>query len=125
MRDRLIELMQEWGNKNTDSFPFEQVADYLLENGVIVPPCKVGDKVYCVWQYRDYFSNTEELFVEEDECQGIVVDMGEVKILPKAYGEKTERCCRLLDCCLTEEDAEKALSKLQASYKQVEEGVQE
>ena len=23
-------------------------ADYLLANGVIVPPCKVGDKVYCI-----------------------------------------------------------------------------
>lgn len=24
----------------------EQIADYLLQNGVIVPPCKVGDTVY-------------------------------------------------------------------------------
>ena len=24
----------------------KQIADYLLANGVIVPPCKVGDKVY-------------------------------------------------------------------------------
>ena len=24
----------------------ERLADYLLEKGVIVPPCKVGDKVY-------------------------------------------------------------------------------
>ena len=46
MRDRLIELMQEWGNEHTDSFPFESVADYLLENGVIVPPCKVGEVVW-------------------------------------------------------------------------------
>lgn len=26
----------------------EKKADYLLENGVIVPPVKVGDTVYCV-----------------------------------------------------------------------------
>jgi hypothetical protein len=26
----------------------EEVADYLIANGVIVPPCKVGSKVY--WQ---------------------------------------------------------------------------
>ena len=25
----------------------ENIADQLLANGVIVPPCKVGDKVYC------------------------------------------------------------------------------
>lgn len=46
MRDRLIELMQEWGTKNTDSFPFENVADHLLENGVVCLPCKVGDKTF-------------------------------------------------------------------------------
>lgn len=47
-RERLIELMQDWGTENTDSFPFESVADYLLANGVIVPPCKVGDTVYWI-----------------------------------------------------------------------------
>lgn len=26
-------------------------ADYLLANGVIVPPCKVGDTVYLPWMY--------------------------------------------------------------------------
>lgn len=29
----------------------ERTADYLLANGVIVPPCKVGDTVYCI-EYR-------------------------------------------------------------------------
>ena len=50
-RDRLIELIE-------DGFPeyveiiqrttVEALADYLLANGVIVPPCKVGDMVYMV-----------------------------------------------------------------------------
>ena len=44
-REKLIELMQEWGNKNTDSFPFEDVADHLLANGVIVLPCGKGTKL--------------------------------------------------------------------------------
>ena len=52
MKKRLIDLMQEWGNKNTDSFPFESVADYLLVNGVIMPPCKVGDKLYAISENR-------------------------------------------------------------------------
>lgn len=51
-RERLIELMQEWGNANTDSFPFESVADYLIKNGVIVPPCKVGDELYAISDTR-------------------------------------------------------------------------
>jgi hypothetical protein len=54
MRDRLIELIQQkqecgWrytdDEYTTDVFNFE-LADYLLANGVIVPPCKVGDVVY-------------------------------------------------------------------------------
>lgn len=53
MRDKLIEIMQKWGTENNDSFPVESVADFLLENGVIVPPCKVGTKIYYIFQYSD------------------------------------------------------------------------
>ena len=53
MRDRLIELMDNW---YTEYFNVYQecddetvaIADYLLANGVIVPPCKVGDTVYVI-----------------------------------------------------------------------------
>ena len=51
MRDRLIELIKQVpygatvGAKFTQYFS-EKMADYLLANGVIVPPCKVGDKAY-------------------------------------------------------------------------------
>lgn len=38
-RDRLIELLGDY-------LYSEQIADHLLANGVIVPPCKVGDIVY-------------------------------------------------------------------------------
>lgn len=46
-RDRLIELI-----KCSSQYIYRQdslvelMADFLLANGVIVPPCKVGDKVY-------------------------------------------------------------------------------
>lgn len=59
MRDRLIELldkgyMQEAYDASFSSIEDvldmpkgkEYMADYLLKNGVIVPPCKVGDTVY-------------------------------------------------------------------------------
>ena len=46
-RDKLIELIEEAKNKyNNFLFEKELIADHLLTNGVIVPPCKVGDKVY-------------------------------------------------------------------------------
>lgn len=41
MRDRLIELLGDY-------LYSEQIVDHLLKNGVIAPPCKVGDKVYKV-----------------------------------------------------------------------------
>lgn len=53
-RERLIELII--GAKRTDpetgSFT-EYLADYLLANGVIVLPCKVGDTVYYITGIRN------------------------------------------------------------------------
>ena len=52
MRDRLIGLIKKGIDKHESTIEnyvhpeWEFVADYLLENGVIVPPCKVGDMVY-------------------------------------------------------------------------------
>ena len=52
MKERLVELLKEaplcyrrFDLQYSDG-TIEKIADYLLENGVIVPPCKVGDKVY-------------------------------------------------------------------------------
>ena len=48
-RNRLIELLSEAHKKfiKSDSvYEFDFFADHLLANGVIVPPCKVGDTVY-------------------------------------------------------------------------------
>ena len=50
-RDRLIELLedtlQEW-ECDVQSETLSQIAEHLIENGVIVPPCKVGDVVYAI-----------------------------------------------------------------------------
>ena len=54
MEERLIELMRQAEFAYLDfskMYPYEKsltdfTADYLLANGVIVPPCKVGDVVY-------------------------------------------------------------------------------
>lgn len=61
MRERLIELLLRKScmtNKCPDipcdececiavhTGDADKIADYLLANGVIIPPCKVGDKVY-------------------------------------------------------------------------------
>lgn len=41
----------EDGYKDHESFE-DFFADYLLANGVIVPPCKVGDKVWIIHEKR-------------------------------------------------------------------------
>lgn len=43
MKDKLIELLID-GHKQC--LYYDQIADYLLNNNVIVPPCKVGDTLY-------------------------------------------------------------------------------
>ena len=45
-KDKLIELLHDWGTKNTDEINADSVSKHLLENNVMVPPCKVGDTVY-------------------------------------------------------------------------------
>ena len=49
MRERLIELLNETFADQYEKrclLTADHTADYLLANGVIVPPCKVGDTVY-------------------------------------------------------------------------------
>lgn len=52
MRERLIDLIRKGIDKHESTIEnyvhpeWEFIADYLLENGVIVLPCKVGDIVY-------------------------------------------------------------------------------
>ena len=49
-RERLIRLMREACRSKYDyagNIGLGQIADYLLEHGVIVLPCKVGDILCC------------------------------------------------------------------------------
>ena len=67
MRERLIELI--WNAPKVDVVygdikidppvqTVQTIADYLLANGVIVPPCKVGDKVYQVCNNGRIYEST-------------------------------------------------------------------
>ena len=50
MRERLIELLENVQFKPFDQMNIENnlniIIDVLLQNGVVVPPCKVGDVIY-------------------------------------------------------------------------------
>ena len=67
MRDRLIELINNADvqiNGNISpyrDYGMEKIADYLLENGVIVPPCKVGDWIWYVYRNEINKAKVEEI----------------------------------------------------------------
>ena len=59
MRDRLVELIKECFNKESDimfcenrPLEFDEwtgiYADHLIANGVMLPPCKIGETLYCI-----------------------------------------------------------------------------
>lgn len=69
MRERLIELINFAHNgigvkKNENKSVAEIVADYLLANGVIVPPCKVGDKVWFIEKGGYHFPRISHGYVQ-------------------------------------------------------------
>ena len=55
-RERLIELLKNSPYLDVMDggfgYGFDKAADHLLANGVIVPPCKVGQKVYCIYNEK-------------------------------------------------------------------------
>lgn len=64
MRDRLIELLEQAeGLKNNDMPSLEEEADYILANGVIIPPLAIGQEIYVVWDSSGFKKYTVENFV--------------------------------------------------------------
>ena len=115
-RDRLIELCNQKINtmkfNNSDHwFDFHErvsnLADYLLANGVIVPPCKVGDTVW----FDTYKKNgTVPLGVQPHKVDRIDVicvvgekELIETKLYDWYFGESV---------FLTKEEAEEKLKEL-------------
>ena len=110
-RERLIELLQNWGNKENDGVRAESIADYLLENGVVVLPCKVGD---IVWINYDNYITTGKILAFYVDGVGYMVDLlvytkeetviGNKSIISKDY--------TVNDIFLTKEEAEQAIQAL-------------
>lgn len=129
-RDRLIELIsqiQYMGGLES------RLAEHLLANGIIVPPCKVGDTVYTVGdidghQIKEckvrffHFESAEGLDVDvyfdcDDNCDGCYFNAWRQSYCGEwdcenAYGQS---CIPISDfgktVFLTKEEAEKALKE--------------
>ena len=75
----------------------EQIADHLLANGVIVPPCKVGDTVWIAGEYRGvysvsvrtmFFSHSGVEMVRTTKCDIPFHDFGKVAFFTQEEAEK-------------------------------------
>ena len=123
MRDRLLDMIDYVQNGRAD-IAFDktfrkELADYLLENGVIVPPCKVGDKVWFVERRFHYNLKTFKEFVCEGYVKAIKVSMKPMKItIEYPIADDTKGRCKGADWSalsigktvfLTREEAEQAM----------------
>lgn len=103
-RERLIDLMIEAKKTDPETGSFtEYLADYLLEHGVIVPPCKVGDKVYrpsdClgVVQFVSMSFNiyeSEMFFTDDSENIIYLSDIGKTVFLTREEAERALKECK-------------------------------
>lgn len=107
----------------------EHIADHLLANGVIVPPCKVGDTVYVISETKireaeideiHHYSKGLRIFVKfecDEDCEGCPFDAwyqtfcgewdcnniyGSAELAENEFGKTV---------FLSREDAEKALEE--------------
>ena len=107
-RERLIDLMIDAKRTEPETGSFtDYLADYLLEHGVIVLPCKVGDKVYeitgrktvSVYKVRAIRVELFSLFIEWDIVEGIVwkslvINAGEIGKTVFLTREEAERALK-------------------------------
>lgn len=117
MIKRLTELLFNTGMLESES-RCKIAAKELIDNGVIVPPCKVGDKVYYINSRYEKQGrrNVHTYFVDEGEVDNITVgDLG----IPQIDVCNEENEWIIFDSkedfgeivFLTREDAEKALKE--------------
>ena len=108
-RERLIELYENslpksievWQRKYT-----EEAVDHLLANGVIVPPCKVGDTVYRFEMSR----HTKRILIKETKVERIAICFDKVQVFCKGYAHSPANFGKTV--FLTKEEAEQALKEI-------------
>ena len=113
----LIEAINEYFGVDAAYFEVDaaELADHLLANGVIVPPCKVGDTVYMPWEWNgtkgvailevirivddyfnkdspyvitDLFSDDMDFLIAYNNGSFAFMDFGKIVFLTKSEAEK-------------------------------------
>ena len=105
-RDRLIKLLSiAVGDCNLTDPEIKIVANYLIANGIIVPPCEVGDTVYALYNGKVLKANIFSMKIETEDDK--YVYMLKLKIFDHFFQFKTFLLGKTV--FLTREEAEKAL----------------
>ena len=114
MRDKIAEILKAYTKKNNisaSSVILEEYADELIANGVIAPPCRVGDKVYMLVTRKTHSFEFDEgkrmLRVENQHTfikQTYLTKLNFFKVIDD-FGKTV---------FLTKEEAEKALEEKEA-----------
>jgi len=130
-RERLIELLNQkydhfcdQGGVNKDSRYTENLANYLLANGVIVPPCKVGQTVFRIVKL---YGDRKPIIVEGEVFEiALTHENGEIKkrfyFLEKGGNKIINRYSLWLDfdeigktAFFTKEESKKALEEMKSN----------
>ena len=105
MREKLTDLLEKaivyaeenYNGKYQNGKYCGLMANYLLSNGVIVLPCKVGDTVWIVGEYRGvysatvrtmFFSHSGVEMVRTTKCDIPFHDFGKVAFFTREEAEK-------------------------------------
>ena len=113
MRDRLIKDLRisktEWLGKECDHETnkelVEYVADYLINDGWIRPPCKVGDKIwYITTSYMTKIPKVQKGYVEK-----IIITKNGIDLIADNYVSKLTYGKRSF---LTKSEAEQKLKEM-------------
>lgn len=111
MRERLIELladaMHKWvdeeDEQDTGKRVTEYVADHLLAEGIIVPPCKVGQTVWFTSEFYTQPFQTVITSIEVYEEETVICTLSGTEWHYEDFGKTI---------FLTKEEAEKAFAEM-------------
>ena len=100
MRERLIELLRDTFNYTKGvCIDFDEAveinADHLLANGVVVPPCKVGDNLYYIpfgstitkWEIRSIEIMQDDIVFHCGRTFFLKFDIGKTVFLTREEAE--------------------------------------
>ena len=102
MRDRLVDLLDKAFLESNDNYGMpctDQVADHLIANGVVCPPCHIGKTVYMVGLVTNqiiksvvtgivYTENEMLLVMENGTYLSLTQQLGKTVFLTKAQAEQ-------------------------------------